>query len=200
MNPREAIAQSESHEDLVESVIRLFGYRSYLEIGCQDDFTFSRIDVPKKVGVDPTRGGTLRMTSDTYFMTHVDMFDCIFIDGNHHHDQVIKDAHNALKSLRPGGTLLMHDCAPPNAVHEDQNLCGTAWRAFAVLRQQPSLDAIVADWDYGTGIIRMRNNPAPIVLGKSFEELTWNDFIENRHKWMRPHTPPQVLAWLETFL
>lgn len=53
--------------ELFNWLINEFGYQSYLEIGCKDNSTFDRVKVAKKVGVDPNRGGTLRMTSDQYF-------------------------------------------------------------------------------------------------------------------------------------
>src|ERR1700731_3738491 len=97
------ISSDGTHADLILEVIRLRGYQSYLEIGCQADGTFARVDVRRKVGVDPVSGGTVRMTSNEFFASNrEEMFDAIFIDGDHHHDQVLVDAYNALWRLNDG--------------------------------------------------------------------------------------------------
>ncbi len=49
--------------ELLNEITTLRGYQSYLEIGCNRDGTFQVIDLPRRVGVDPRRGGTHRMTS-----------------------------------------------------------------------------------------------------------------------------------------
>lgn len=191
------ILSSRDHTDLVVSIVESFGYQSYLEIGCQDDFTFAKVNVPRKVGVDPMRGGTHRMSSNEFFDKSNEKFDAVFIDGDHHHMQVLRDATNALGVLNPGGILLLHDCSPPDAQHEATYLCCTAWRAFAFLRQSPELDGIVADWDFGTAILRVGPNPDPISLPVPLNDLSWADFDAHRRDWMKLSTREQVRAWLE---
>ena len=50
------------------------GYENcnYLEIGCFDNKAFDTIPLPleQKIGVDPLRGGTHRMTSDVFFLNN----------------------------------------------------------------------------------------------------------------------------------
>ncbi len=190
--------------DLINLLIRKRGYRRYLEIGCFADQCFREIAVEHKVGVDPCSGGTVRMTSDAYFAEAIERgerFDIVFIDGLHHHDQVYRDVINALEVLTPGGAILMHDCLPPDRYHEtaaDGNIqfCGTCWRAFVMFRQRPDLDAITANFDYGVGLIRKVPNPLPITIGKTMDQLTYDDFLANRQAWMRPQDPMvfQIIA------
>jgi len=54
----------------------------YLEIGCFNDEVFDSVPLLKhqKVGVDPQKGGTLRLTSDAFFKKNKDIFNVIFID------------------------------------------------------------------------------------------------------------------------
>jgi len=148
--------------------------------------------------VDPAQGGTVRMTSDDYFAQAIaegTKFDIVFIDGLHHHDQVYRDIINSLEVLTPGGSILMHDCLPPDAYHEKDPVtgaiafCGTCWRAFVMMRQRLDLDAITGDFDYDVGLIRRVPNPLPIVVGKTMDELTYADFLANREAWMRPQQP-----------
>jgi hypothetical protein len=100
--------------DIVLSVIERYHYQSYLEIGCAGDDVFNlvRPKVAVSVGVDPERGGTLRMTSDEFFHLNRMSFDLIFIDGDHSAKQVMVDLENALQVLSQDGTIVLHDCNP----------------------------------------------------------------------------------------
>ena len=56
-----------SRIEIIKNIISKEKYKSYLEIGCDNDENFSQIDIEEKIGVDPLKGGTLRMTSDEFF-------------------------------------------------------------------------------------------------------------------------------------
>lgn len=172
--------------DVINTLIHARGYKTYLEIGCQADVAFRSIAAEHKVGVDPVSGGTVRMTSDTYFATCTDLYDLIFIDGDHHHAQVLRDIKNALFHLAPGGSIVMHDCLPPDARHEGLDLCGTAWRAFLQTRERPNLESFTCDFDYGVGVVRPMPNSALVKTGLNVETLTYSHFVEHRKAWMRP--------------
>ena len=55
--------------------------QSYLEIGCYKDENFREIKIAKKVGVDPVSGGTIRDTSDNFFLKNKDFYDIILLMG-----------------------------------------------------------------------------------------------------------------------
>ena len=75
---------------IIQNIINLKDFKSYLEIGTFHDDLFKQIKCNKKVGVDPISGGTVRKTSDQFFNDNKDKFDCIFIDGLHYYSQVKK--------------------------------------------------------------------------------------------------------------
>jgi hypothetical protein len=180
---------------VINALIQARGYRRYLEIGCQYDISFNAVQAPEKVGVDPVSGGTHRMTSDAFFALRHEPFDVVLIDGDHHHDQVFRDVGNALGLLAPGGAVVMHDCLPTNSRFEELDLCGTVWRAFAMMRERHELEAFTGDFDLGVGIVRKYPNSAPISLGgRSMDALTWSDFVTNRQAWMRPLPEDALLA------
>lgn len=184
--------------DVIKHIIEVKGYKSYLEIGCQDNVCFNEIQAERKVGVDPRSGGTHRMTSDDFFARTEERFDLIFIDGDHSHGQVVRDMFNAGVHLKAGGCIVMHDCLPPDRDHESPSLCGTVWRAFAYHRSWGWLDAVTADFDYGVGIIFVRRNSDPISLPLcSLDDLNYTYFTENRERWMRPRTAEQVKAFVQ---
>ena len=56
-----------SRNEIIKKIKDKKNYEKYLEIGCDRDENFSKIDIKKKVGVDPSSGGTIRCTSDEFF-------------------------------------------------------------------------------------------------------------------------------------
>ena len=91
---------------LISYLVNRFHYKSYLEIGCGGNKTFSVNSLlfsDYAYCVDPAQGGTHRMTSDAYFAKNTLTYDVIFIDGLHDAIQVLKDVENARKVLNEGG-------------------------------------------------------------------------------------------------
>ena len=101
-----------SRTQIIQKIINQQKYKSYLEIGCDNDENFSKIIIDKKTGIDPIKGGTLRMTSDNFFEKNIKNFDLIFLDGLHTYEQTIKDIDNSLRYLNINGVILIHDCLP----------------------------------------------------------------------------------------
>lgn len=189
--------------ELFNWLIKELGYKSYLEIGCRDDTTFSQVKAVSKVGVDPESGGTHRMTSDTFFKTACNQtFDLVFVDGLHERGQVLRDVANALKVLNPGGTIVLHDCDPPTEESQrvprlnQKGWCGDCWKAYVELRSRPDLDAACTFFDVGMGVVRVRSNSDQIKLEKPSSELTWNDLQANHAKWLRQLPESELLAWI----
>ena len=89
-----------SRTEIIQKIIDRKNYKDYLEIGCDNDENFSKINVQNKIGVDPLKGGTLRMTSDDFFKKNEINFDVVFLDGLHTYEQTIKDINNSLKFLK----------------------------------------------------------------------------------------------------
>lgn len=176
--------------DLINSAIKNFGYKSYLEIGCFKDTTFNRVVCDKKVGVDPVIGGNVRMTSDDFFAQNKEKFDCIFIDGLHTYAQVRKDILNALECLAEGGTIFIDDCMPLKYEYQTvppSNLVwnGDVWKAIVECRTMPNIETAVCLIDHGQGIIKKRSNPDVLNVGtQDFANLKYNDMVDNYKKWL----------------
>lgn len=183
--------------DLITWLISHYGYQSYLEIGCNTNFTFNMINCPIKVGVDPEVGGTLRMTSDEFFEKNDDGFDLIFIDGDHHHRQVYIDIVNSLEVLNENGTIVMHDCSPIAKHHELGGGNGTCWRAFAKFRSRPGLVMAVSNFNHGVGVIWHGESPGVVNIDKEMDELTYEDLAQNREQWLNLLRPHQTINWIK---
>ena len=143
---------------------------SYLEIGIQAGETFNKVDASVKVGVDPdSEYATHKIPSDVFFSANTSKFDIIFIDGLHTYDQVYRDIRNSIGVLTQDGTIVIHDCSPPNG-HVAGDVrpaasgtwCGTVWKAIIRLRMERLGRFLTVDTDYGCGILTPRASDKPI--------------------------------------
>lgn len=175
---------------LINELIKMHGYKNYLEIGCSSDDCFKAITAESKIGVDPFHGGTHRMTSDDFFASNDKKFDIIFIDGLHQYEQVRKDMLNSVEVLNDNGVILVHDCLPLNYKAQlpfppggDWN--GDVWKAFVEMRTLDNIDSAVSLIDHGVGIIKKRpNTNKPDVGTSNFLGLKFKDFVANYRSWL----------------
>lgn len=185
--------------DVIKFCVSKFNFKSYLEIGCKENYCFNQINIDKKVGVDCVSGGTHRMTSDQFFAENTEKFDIVFIDGDHRHAQVYCDIMNSMTFLNDGGIIVAHDCCPPKKEDESiENIrCGDAWKAFVHFRQNKHLDCAVGNFDFGVGVLKLKKNTDIIKLPKHFTKLEWDDFVANKQAWLRLYdNEDEFLNWI----
>ena len=147
--------------DIINRLVKEMGYQRYLEVGVADGASWRRVEVDKKVGVDPTTkiSGIIKAGSDEFFAHNTHNFDLVFVDGDHRWPQTLRDVLNALKVLEPQGTILMHDCMALNPARATAKFTpkwnGTVWRAFTILRMtRPDLTMFTIREDHGIGVVR----------------------------------------------
>jgi hypothetical protein len=173
--------------DIINYLISQYGYKNYLEIGVRDpDQCFNWINCENKTSVDPKAEpfGTppdveydYELTSDNFFrmldsdklkLSPETLWDIIFIDGLHTAEQVHRDIENSLNHLSPNGTIVLHDCSPPNQEYAREDYYsildengeptpwnGTVWKTIYHFRtSRPDLTVQTVDTDWGVGIIR----------------------------------------------
>ena len=176
--------------DMIEYLIKKNNYKKYLEIGCDQNQLFSRINIQNKVGVDPASGGNVRETSDNFFEKNKDMFDIIFIDGLHIYEQVKKDILNSIKYLNDEGVILIHDCLPDSMAKQavpryKMQWNGDVWKAIVDLRRNTELEIFTCEIDQGIGIIKKNKNTSILKIDKPIEKLKFEDYYENYKNYMR---------------
>jgi hypothetical protein len=147
---------------------RLLG--DYLEIGCDTNVLFDSVAAANKVGVDPSRGGTLRMASDAFFASNERLFDVIWIDGQHTYEQVRRDVVNAIASLKPGGWVGIHDLLPRNWIEgfvprliPEGAWSGDVWKVAFELARSDGIDFRILNIDRGVGVFRVTDPAARLV-------------------------------------
>jgi predicted O-methyltransferase YrrM len=182
--------------EIINTLIKKRKYKSYLEIGTQHGNTFTKIEIPYKVCVDPEKvfnDLTYEMTSDDFFKQNKETFDIIFVDGLHLEDQCTIDIENSFKVLNKGGTIVVHDCLPH--CEEYIKVCwnGTVFRSIINLRyNNPEVCIDVVDTDNGCGIIQRGKqtlyNKVDIERAKVYDY-----FADNRKELMNVITIDQFL-------
>ena len=176
--------------DLIKHLIEKNGYKDYLEIGCDQNQLFSKVEIDNKIGVDPFSGGNIRKTSDAFFSSNTDKFDIIFIDGLHTYDQVKKDIINSVKCLKENGIVLVHDCMPDSLAKQavprfKMKWNGDVWKAIVELRQNKELDIYTCEMDEGIGVIKKRTNSEILKINKSINKLKFKDYYDNYRNYLR---------------
>jgi hypothetical protein len=173
----------ESRIELINLALKKTDAKKYLEIGCDEDRIFNKVICDYKVGVDPTRGGTHRMTSDEFFSTNKEKFDVVFIDGLHIYDQVSRDFYNSLDSLNDNGIIILHDMMPrlpseaitpiPNG--KPKNWLGDVWRLAFDLSNRIDVVFQLVLIDCGCGIAWKGNHQSKNFIPGN----TWNYYEQN---------------------
>ncbi|MGH7023252.1 MAG: class I SAM-dependent methyltransferase [Caulobacteraceae bacterium] len=182
---------------VVRRLLEITGNKAYLEIGCADNLLFDKVGAEVKVGVDPAKGGTHRMTSDAFFAQNNQVFDVIFIDGLHVYDQVRRDVINALDAVRPGGWIAMHDMFPRDWIEEHtpqistSRWTGDPWKVAFELIGAEGVEFRLLAIDHGVGVIRVLKES--VTLPNRQVELT-----PQRFAWFRAHFAElPVIDWTE---
>ena len=176
--------------DLIKYLIEKNSYKNYLEIGCDQNQLFSKVNIENKIGVDPVSGGNIRKTSDEFFKENKTNFDIVFIDGLHEYKQVKKDILNSVHYLKKNGIILVHDCMPDSLSKQavpryKMQWNGDVWKAIVDLRQKEELNIYTCEVDQGIGIITTKKNTSTLKLDKSISKLKFKDYFNNYKEYMR---------------
>jgi len=223
---------------IIQKILDKKSARNYLEIGVNDARNFFRTRVRKKVAVDPKfripgkqkikwllknfSNLTARYhetTSDDYFSNREpsDVFDVVFIDGLHTHEQSLKDVTNALDSMNDSGVVVLHDCNPPHegaaVPAQDFNRvaaaaspdwtgewCGDVWKTICTLRsQRHDLRVFVLDCDYGIGVVTRGEPDGRLHLdADDISRMTYQDLAGNRQELLGLKNENYLYEFLES--
>ena len=183
-----------SRIEIIQKIIFKEKYKNYLEIGCDNDENFSKVIIENKVGVDPLKGGTLRMTSDEFFKNNKRKFDIIFLDGLHTYEQTIKDINNSLKFINDKGVILIHDCLPKKIWNQIVprlygHWNGDVWKAIVEARTFNHVETFTCVADHGLGVILKKKNKDILnIKNTDFKKLKFSEYYNNHKEFMKPVT------------
>jgi hypothetical protein len=175
---------------LIDYLIKKNNFEYYLEIGCDQNQLFSKINIENKFGVDPSNGGNIRKTSDDFFLDNRTNFDLVFIDGLHEYNQVKSDILNSLNFLNKNGIILVHDSLPESMSKQAvpryrMSWNGNVWKAIVDLRCNKDIEIFTCEMDQGIAIIQKKENTDILKINKSIKDLKFEDYYKNYKKYMR---------------
>lgn len=189
------------HSEVINYLIQLKGYESYLEIGVHRPAgNFDKIKCKFKIGVDPNGEASFTGTSDEWFTTQGTRFDIIFIDGLHHADQVKKDFDNAMLYLNESGVILIHDtnpekeeyaCVPRNGLRGRWN--GDVWKFVADDLWQNEVDWRTLNFDSNGLTVVKRKRCINVGIEGARD---WAYFVQNRDFILRLCNDQQLKEWI----
>jgi hypothetical protein len=174
---------------VINYVISKHNLQKYLEIGIEGDAgNWRAIEAPFKYSIDITRNpyAMQMVSSDTFFYQLNHTFDFIFIDGDHHSNQVDRDIQNSLNFISDDGFILCHDTCPHEegmqiVPREQAGWCGDVWKSILRLRKSSDIYVQTLESDFGLTIIR-KNKTMP-----KFEldiEETWENYVKCRNNFL----------------
>ena len=178
-----------SRLEIVAETIQRKKFNTYLEIGCFDNQLFNHINITK-TGVDPFKGGNIKLKSCDFFKINKKKYDCIFIDGLHTYEQVKKDIVNSINCVGESGIIFIHDCLPNNVYEQNVPRStyiwnGDVWKAIVEMRTKEDFQTYTINADYGIGVILKKKNQNLLKINETnFKKLKFKDFFYNYKKWM----------------
>ena len=163
--------------DIVRRLAQAHGYRRYLEITTST--TGHRFEAARAAGYEVCRRLVYRCPPDFDDGQPIDFrtggedtaecvarirsecrpFDVMLVDPHHTYECSMRDLRDAFSLLREGGTLVVHDCDPPDRQHAIPHFvpgpwCGVTYKAFLdFVMGNEAADYYTVDADYGCGVI-----------------------------------------------
>jgi SAM-dependent methyltransferase len=157
-----------NYSEVVQTLVRVAGYRTYLELGIWDGDTFAAMNriVPRCIGVDiqdrrKEKVGEFYLESTDDFFAHwTDPVDAVFIDACHYFHHVRRDFENSLRVLAPRGLILLHDTDPRSPEFLEPDRCATAYLIVPYIRlYHPELDVLTLQTaDAGLSLVRRKTD------------------------------------------
>ncbi len=160
---------------------------NYLEIGCDLNQTFSKINLVNKYGVDPIRGGNIRKTSSEFFKDNITSFDIVFIDGSHLVEDVHEDFINSFNSLNVGGFILLDDVLPKYEINTTRRRFTSvsnqdAYKIIFFLNQIKHIEFYYLPYDHGLGLVKKISNENLKIFNFNYGVYNFKQFIKNLEK------------------
>ena len=129
--------KTEHYSNLIKWLVKLTNCQKYLEIGVStgDNIYEIRYEVDFCECVDTVDNLSNKdkikfnlESSDNFFVKNSNIYDIIFIDGDHSFEQVKVDFENALKVLNKYGIIILHDTDPIEEFLLQASYCNDSYK------------------------------------------------------------------------
>jgi hypothetical protein len=140
-------AETFDHPKFFEFLFKYLKPECYLEIGVRQCETFNVVAkyCKKAIGVDIIKSPVTKSrkvefhlkSSDEYFKTLSDdvTFDVVFIDGDHSHEQSLKDFMNVKDRVIEDGFIFLHDTYPFDEKYITPEACGEVYKTAQYIKE-----------------------------------------------------------------
>lgn len=155
------------YDQIIHSIFLACRYESYLELGIYDGATFDRVSSASKYSqaVDIcdkriNKSSNLFMgTTEEFFVTNKNKFDCIFIDADHRYESAKNDFIKSLDILNKEGTIFIHDTCPQHAHLLQDGYCSDSYKLNEYLSTVSNISFVTLPADIaGLTIIRFKDS------------------------------------------
>lgn len=135
------------HTEFLDFLFSYLRPENYLELGVRlgENFVPMAKHCKKAIGVDidsikfnlAENMEYHKMTTDEYFKNLSDdvMFDVVFIDADHSHEQSLKDFINVKDRVIEDGIILLHDTYPYDMSMTHPHLCNDVYKTALYIKQ-----------------------------------------------------------------
>jgi len=96
----------------------------------------------------------LTISSDNLAKEWAKPIDFLFIDGDHHYEQVKRDYLHFSEFVTLNGFMIFHDTFPPNDNYKSGKSCGTAFMVLDDLRKDLRFESVTLPYSFGLTICR----------------------------------------------
>lgn len=139
-------AETFNHTDFLDFLCSWIKPEKYLELGVRSGDNFFRVSkhCKKAIGVDivPCQKNLLGnmefhvCTTDQYFnnLDANELFDVVFIDADHSHEQSLKDFLNVKDRVIEDGFIFFHDTYPYHPDYFDPGLCNDVYKTALYIK------------------------------------------------------------------
>lgn len=137
---------------LIAKVVELTSCKTYLELGVSEGLNINEIRKCgcRCIGVDNQDGRKhvegyefIKKTTNDFFKDFNEKVDIIFIDADHHFEQVKVDFINSLNCLSQHGIIFLHDTDPVRKEFLHEMACGDSYKMNDWIKQNyPELNII----------------------------------------------------------
>lgn len=170
-----------NHIELIEFFVRLLKPKNFLELGVQfGELSHKLLPlIPYSyVGVDIVKDSNITylentfesfkfhtMTTDDYFTLNTgEMFDMVFIDACHTHEQTYKDFLNVKDRINENGVIFFHDTYPVIPYMTQPEISGDCYK---------TAEAIRTNHNDAYEIFTVTVNPGISMARKCTKQLHW---------------------------
>lgn len=185
MSNKKFIAEHIWRGQLIDAFVQKYNYKSYLEIGFLNGLTFNLVNCDHKIGVDPqprvNDHRVVAKTSDDFFAENTNIFDIVFIDGNHEKHQVYRDFKNSYQFLNDNGLIIFHDINPPSKAGTALSGHGDCFETWLNMCNHYKLYTYSTK-DDSVGIFNKKLNP--VFIDFDLKNYDYEELNNNRNKYI----------------